>query len=129
MPNKPNTGAANKAALKERIKSMLTMPPMSGSNPANTNPSVEVPMAPPAPVREMYGPNPPSYYVPSDRNETANTYDGRSVAYYEGGRYRGINNEEVDPGDIGYRYAIGGDPNAYEKPPKIVTRGKYATKK
>jgi hypothetical protein len=137
MPNNPKASAAQKSALKDRIKSMLTVPPMSGGNPANPNANVEPPMAPPAPAPKPYygpetmmGPQLPSYYVPAEDNVTANdSYDTRRVARYEGGRYRGINNEEVDPTDIGYRYASYGDPNAYEKPTKIVRKGKYATKK
>lgn len=129
MPNKPNTGAANKAALKERIKSMLTMPPMATDAPADPNTATLPPVGPgpaPAPARQMYGPNLPSYYEPIDRQEQVGR-DLRNVAVYEGGRYRGMNNEEVEPGNPSYIYSD--TPGVYyEKPTKIVRKGKYASK-
>lgn len=128
MPNKSKTNAAQKSALKERIMSLMTAPPMAGSNVADPNATVEPPMAPPAPTREMQGPNPPSYYVPFDRAKTVDR-DMQPVAYYEGGRYKTGMNEEVDPGDPSYVYRDPGSPNYYEKPTKIVTKGKYAQKK
>lgn len=128
MPNNPKASAAQKSALKDRIKSMLTVPPMSGGNPANPNANVEPPMAPPAPVREMQGPNAPSYYVPYDRNQLAPSSGAemRPTAYYEKGRYMNMG-QEVDPGDPNYRYSdVPGE--VYEKPTKIVRKGKYAGK-
>jgi hypothetical protein len=125
MPNKSKANAAQKSALKERIMSLMTAPPMAGSNVADPNATVEPPMAPPAPKREMQGPNPPSYYVPFDKQEQVSR-DLRPVAYYEGGRYKS-GNDEVDPSDPNFVYSDQG--MYYEKPTKIVKKGQYAQKK
>ena len=75
----------------------------------------------------MMGPQAPSYFSPADRQQQVSR-DMRNIAVYEGGRYRGMDNEEVDPGSTSYVYADAPG-EYYEKPTKLVRKGKYATKK